>query len=155
MLIPILTIFVVCRKIENVHKNWKPGNSFYGLCSRINSCSIWLLLIETHLDPLVILVIEVMTLFIMTPLTLRDTNLLLYFCNIYFLLLLSVDYFELMFISGSGSECGQAIARPPLESVLFCCCLIHWRFRLHLNVFEWNKLCELDLSTILRQSFTQ
>ena len=51
MLIPILTIFVVCRKIENVHKNWKPGNSFYGLCSRINSCSIWLLLIETHLGP--------------------------------------------------------------------------------------------------------
>ena len=66
MLIPILTIFVVCRKIENVHKNWKPGNSFYGLCSRINSCSIWLLLIETHLDPIVILVIKVMTLFILS-----------------------------------------------------------------------------------------
>ena len=120
MLIPILTIFVVCRKIENVHKNWKPGNSFYGLCSRINSCSIWLLLIETHLDPLVILVIEVMTLFIITPLTLRGhclkTNILLNFCNIYFLLLLSVDYFELMFISVSGSECGQVRARPPLET---------------------------------------
>ena len=44
------------------------------------------------------------------------TNLLLYFGNIYFLLLLSVDYFELMFISVSGSECGQVKATPPLKT---------------------------------------
>ena len=128
MLIPILTIFVVCRKIENVHKNWKPGNSFYGLCSRINSCSIWLLLIETHLDSLVILVIEVRTLFIITPLTLRGhclkTNLLLNFCNIYFLLLLSVDYFELMFISVSGSECGQVIATSQAAPIATRICTV-------------------------------